>query len=186
VPIPTECRFDEYTADTRLNRLLRAAAEGLLRLSGVTPSTRQALRRLASLLGESGPCQSSDLAVPTVFTRLNQHCRAAEHLARMVLGNQTLLGSAGSAGAGAFLIDMNKAFESFVAARLARYLSGRLTVSPQHRDHLDLGGNVRIRPDLVFKRPAGDIVYVADTKDKITADGYGRDWRSGWGNSARY
>jgi len=114
--------------------------------------------------------------------------RAAEHLARMVLGNQALLGSAGSVGAGAFLIDMNKAFESFVVARLARYLSGRLsgrlTVSPQHRDHLDLGGNVRIRPDLVFKRPAGDIVYVADTKYKITADGYGRDWRSGWGNSA--
>jgi len=125
VPIPTECRFDEYTADTRLNRLLRAAAEGLLRLSGVTPSTRQALRRLASLLGESGPCQSSDLAVPTVFTRLNQHCRAAEHLARMVLGNQTLLGSAGSAGAGAFLIDMNKAFESFVAARAGTCGSGR-------------------------------------------------------------
>jgi 5-methylcytosine-specific restriction enzyme subunit McrC len=174
VPVPTECRFDEYTADIRLNRILRGAAQRLLRLPGVTVSTRQALQRLVSTLGESSPCTSADLVRPIVFTRLNEHCQSAERIARMVLGNETLLASAGSAGAGVFLIDMNKVFEVFVAARLSRHLSGRLTVCPQHTRPLDLDGNVAIRPDLVFKRGA-DVVYVADTKYKISTDGYGRD-----------
>jgi 5-methylcytosine-specific restriction enzyme subunit McrC len=175
VLIPTECRFDEYTADIRLNRILRGAALHLLRLPGVTVSTRQALQRLASMLDESGSCTTADLTVPVVFTRLNQHCRPAERLARMILGNETLRGSVGSAGAGVFLIDMNKAFEVFVAARLSRYLTGCVTVCPQQSGPLDLEGSVGIRPDLVFKRKADQVVYVADTKYKISADGYGRD-----------
>ena len=175
VPIPTECRFDEYTADIQLNRILCGAALHLLRLPGVTVSTRQVLQRLIGMLDESGPRTPSDLAGPTVFTRLNEHCRPAERLARMVLGNETLLGSTGLAGAGVFLIDMNKAFEAFVAARLSRYLSGRLTVCPQQSGPLDLQGSVGIRPNLVFKRRLGKVVYVADTKYKISADGYGRD-----------
>ena len=133
------------------------------------------LQRLIGMLDESGPHAPSDLAGPTVFTRLNDHCRPAERLARMVLGNETLLASTGLAGAGVFLIDMNKAFEAFVAARLSRYLSGRLTVCPQQSGPLDLEGSVGIRPDLVFKRRYGKVVYVADTKYKISADGYGRD-----------
>jgi 5-methylcytosine-specific restriction enzyme subunit McrC len=93
----------------------------------------------------------------------------------MVLGNETLRGSVGSVGAGVFLIDMNKVFEVFVAARLSRYLSGRLTACPQQTGPLGLDGRVKIRPDLVFKREADEVVYVADTKYKISADGYGRD-----------
>ena len=30
-------------------------------------------------------------------------------------------------------------------------------------------------PDLVFKDTVGNVVYVADTKYKVSADGYGRD-----------
>ena len=62
-----------------------------------------------------------------------------------------------------------------MAARLSRYLAGRLTVRPQQTQPLGHGGTVRIRPDLIFERPAGTAVYVADTKYKITADGYARD-----------
>lgn len=175
LPLPAECRFDEYTADTRLARVLRGAALRLLRLPGVTLPTRQALQRLAAVLGEAGPCTPQDMRIPTVFTRLDEHCRPAERLARMVLGNQTLRCAAGAVGAAVFLIDMNTAFETFVAARLARYLAGRLIVHPQQTRPLGHGGTARIRPDLTFERPAGKAVYVADTKYKITADGYGRD-----------
>ena len=152
--------------------MLRGAALRLLRLPGVTVPTRQALQRLAALLGEAGPCTPQDLRTPTAFTRLDEHCRPAEHLARMVLGNQTLRCAAGTAGAAVFLIDMNTAFETFVAARLARYLAGRLTVRTQQTQPLGHGGTARIRPDLTFEQPGGTTVYVADTKYKITADGY--------------
>jgi 5-methylcytosine-specific restriction enzyme subunit McrC len=70
---------------------------------------------------------------------------------------------------------MNLAFEAFVTARLARYLAGRLTVRAQETRLLGHGGPARIRPDLTFKSPDGTTVYVADTKYKITADGYARD-----------
>jgi 5-methylcytosine-specific restriction enzyme subunit McrC len=141
----------------------------------VTVPIRQALQRLAAVLGEAGPCTSQDMRIPTVFTRLDEHCRPAECLARMVLANQTLRCIVGTAGAAVFLLDMNTAFETFVAARLARYLAGRLTVRPQQTRSLDHGGTARIRPDLIFEKPNSNAVYVADTKYKITADGYARD-----------
>lgn len=175
LPLPAECDFDEYTTDTQLTRILRGAAQRLLRLPGVTVPTRQALQRLATLLGEAGPCTPQDLRTPTAFTRLDEHCRPAEHLARMVLSNQTLRCAAGTADASVFIIDMNLAFEAFVTARLARYLAGRLTVCAQETRLLGHGGPARIRPDLTFKRPDGTTVYVADTKYKITANGYARD-----------
>ena len=94
-PLPAECRFDEYTADIPLNRILRGAAVRLLRLPGVTIPTRQALQRLAAQLGEAGLPRSADLQSQTVFTRLNEYCLPAEHLARMILGNSSLIDAAG-------------------------------------------------------------------------------------------
>jgi 5-methylcytosine-specific restriction enzyme subunit McrC len=86
----------------------------------------------------------------------------------------SLLDAAGASGAAVFLVDMNKVFEEFVASRLRRYLHGRLVVHAQYRDQLDDAGSVRIRPDLVFGPAASTACYVADTKYKITADGFGR------------
>lgn len=173
--LPAECRFDEYTADTQLNRILRGAADWLWHLPGVTVPTRQRLRRLAAELTESDRVRPEDLRTPVVFTRLNSHCRSAERLARMVLANETLRHAAGGAAASAFLIDMNKVFEEFVADRLTRYLTGHLSVASQRPLHLDTGEHVRIKPDLTFEEAPARVVYVADTKYKITADGYGRD-----------
>lgn len=175
LPIPTECSFDEFTADIRLNRILRAAAERLLKLKGVSVPSRKALQSLVAALGECGTLRPGELRLPIVFTRLTQHCRPAERLARIVLGNETLLAATGAAGAGVFLIDMNKTFEQFVAARLTWHLSARLTVLPQDTRRLDADEQVKIIPDLIFERGAGRTAYVADTKYKITADGYGRD-----------
>ena len=64
----------------------------------------------------------------------------------MVLGGSSLLDAVGATGAAVFLIDMNKAFEDFVTARLRRYLSAQLLVRPQRRSHLDTAGQVRIKP----------------------------------------
>ena len=118
----------------------------MLRFPGVTVTTRQALQRLARPARRSRPSTPADLRSPTVFTRLNRHCRGAEHLARMILGNSSLLNTAGTSGAAVFLVDMNKAFEDFVASRLTRYLHGQLLVRTQKPDQLDTGGHTRIIP----------------------------------------
>ena len=174
-PLPAECRFDEYTADIPLNRILRGAAVRLLRLPGVTIPTRQALQRLAAQLGEADVPTPADLQARTMFTRLTEHCRPAERLARMVLGASSLLDAAGATGAAVFLIDMNKAFEDFVAARLTRYLSGQLIVHTQRSERLDTAKHIKIRPDIIFERRPGVVAYIADSKYKITDDGYGRE-----------
>jgi 5-methylcytosine-specific restriction enzyme subunit McrC len=175
LPLPAECRFDDYTADIPLNRILRGAAVRLLRLPGVTIPTRQALQRLAAQLGEADLPRPADLQGRTVFTRLTEHCRPAEHLARMVLGASSLLDAVGATGAAVFLIDMNKAFEAFVAARLTRYLTGQLVVHTQRSARLDTGRHIKIRPDIIFERQPGTVAYIADSKYKITDDGYGRE-----------
>jgi 5-methylcytosine-specific restriction enzyme subunit McrC len=163
------------TADTHLARLLHGAARRLLLLPGITSPTRKALQRLAATLNEAAPCTPQDIRTPVTFTRLNEHCRPAERLARLILGNQTLHCSAGATGAATFLIDMNSVFETFIASRLRRYLAGQLTVRTQQTQPLGHGGTAKIRPDLIFERTGGATVYVADTKYKITADGYARD-----------
>jgi 5-methylcytosine-specific restriction enzyme subunit McrC len=173
--IPIECQFDDYTADVPINRILRGAITRFRSLPGVTITTRQALQQLDSRFEEASMVTPSDLRNETVFTRLNQHCRPAERLARMVLAGSSLLDIAGSAGAGVFMIDMNRVFEEFVESRLRRYLAGRLIVHGQWGDVLDAAGCIHIRPDLVFASGNKELRYVADSKYKVTADGVGRE-----------
>jgi 5-methylcytosine-specific restriction enzyme subunit McrC len=175
LPLPAKCRFDECTGNTPLNRILRGAAVRLLRLPGVTIPTGQALQRLTAQLDGAGPPSPADLHSQTVCTRLNEYCRPAEHLAGMILGNTSLLDAVGAADAAVFLIDVNKAFEDFVASRLTRCLAGHLVVRAQRPERLDTTGQVRIKPDLTFEHTPGTAAYIADSKYKITSDGFGRE-----------
>ncbi|MGZ6607695.1 MAG: 5-methylcytosine restriction system specificity protein McrC, partial [Solirubrobacteraceae bacterium] len=83
LPLPTACRFDEYTPDTVWNRTLRAATERLARLPGVAAVTRRNLFRHLVMLEEVGPLAPGDRAHPLTFTRLDAHYRAAVQLARL-------------------------------------------------------------------------------------------------------
>lgn len=176
IAVPIACQFDEYTADTQLNRILRAAAERMLRVPGVTTATRRRLVHLLGRLVEAGPVRPVDLARPVTFTRLNERLRPAHRLALLILDRSGIVTQVGTASASAFLIDMNKVFERFVEVRLRHHLRGVLTVHGQRTLTLDVGGAVAIRPDLVFGDAVGvRNVYVADTKYKVTAQGYGRE-----------
>ena len=73
LPLPAECRFDEYTAGTQLARVLRGAGIRLLQLPGVTLPTRQVLQRLATVLGGGRALHSAGHAHPN---RLHQARRA--------------------------------------------------------------------------------------------------------------
>ena len=45
----------------------------------------------------------------------------------------------------------------------------------QRPERLDTAGQVRIKPDLIFERAHGTTAYIADSKYKITSDGFGRE-----------
>jgi len=173
LPLPVEYRFDDYTADIAINRILRGATTRLLRLPGVTVDTMRRLRQLDRRFEGVGAVTPMDLRSETVFTRLNAHCRSAERLARVVLSSSSLIDAVGVTGAAEFLVDMNKVFEEFVETRLRRSLRGRLRVLGQQGEWLDIASQIRILPDLVFES-LDRVVYVADSKYKVTSDGLGR------------
>lgn len=173
--LPVACTYDDYQIDTRLNRRARTATLRLMGMPSVAPATGLQLRHLLATLDGAGPLQRVDLAMPTQFTRLDEHYRAVDGLATLILQNSSLDVRSGMNAASAFTIDMNVVFERFVTERLRRRLHGRLVVDAQRRTHLDHDKIVPIRPDLVLSLPHGADVMVADTKYKIAASGVGRE-----------
>jgi 5-methylcytosine-specific restriction enzyme subunit McrC len=72
------------------------------------------------------------------------------------------------------MVDMNKPFERFVTARLQRALRGHLEVRAEPPVHLAAGRQVRMKPDLEFRR-RGVTAYVGDIKYKLTGDARARN-----------
>lgn len=175
VPTPLPCRFDEYSIDTPHHRILKAATLRLARLPGIGDRNRDALRHLLMWFGDV-----DDRVPPTSqvlrrgFSRLERHYEPAVRLACLLLDGGSLMHSFGSTSAGAFLVDMNKAFEAFLEVRLGAALRGTLEVRGQAATFLDADRRVRMKPDLMFDRgPA--TVYVGDAKYKVTKDINGVD-----------
>ena len=165
-PLPVEVRYDDFTVDILENRLLRTAAQRLLRLRAVPAPTARALRHVDALLGEVAVLPTTPPPVP--ITRLNEHYRPALALARLVLEATSFDIGHGPVGGTAFLFNMFRVFEDFLTAALTRSLQrfgGR--VRPQHVAYLDAGDRRRIdvRPDLTWLR-GGRCLAVIDAKYK--------------------
>jgi 5-methylcytosine-specific restriction enzyme subunit McrC len=119
-------------------------------------------------LDEVSDLTREDLARDVHFTRLNERYLPAVRLAQLIIESGSLGFDVGTAEATTFLFDMNKVFEDFVTATLGRALEalgGR--VAAQERHLLDVGGDVEIRPDLVW-RVASRCAAVMDVKYKAT------------------
>ncbi|MEV7385922.1 restriction endonuclease [Streptomyces sp. NPDC091215] len=174
---PVEIAYDAYTADTAENRILRAAAERLLRLPGVPGPVRRRLAHQRVRLAEALPLIRGQELPRWQPSRLNSRYQPALRLAEAVLrGTSPEHRPAGSdpLAVDGFLLDMNKLFEDFVTVALREALHGHgLTARLQDPHHLDTGGLVRMRPDLVVRTGDGrTAVAVVDAKYKVEkADG---------------
>lgn len=169
---PVPCEFDNFTADNRENRYLRAAVRLAARVPTVHPADRGRLMQQLVALEEV-----SDVIVPAddldgiVMSRLNAHYAPALRLARLVLANLTLMDRRGGTAASSFMVDMNDLFQRFVTERLRRALRDVLDVEAEPPVHLAERNAVRMEPDLVFVR-RGARVLVGDVKYKITRDAW--------------
>ena len=176
LPMPVACRYGEFTADVIENRGLRAAIRLFLRVPGVAMVDRRRLmRELVAMEEVSDASVRGDDLHRIHYSRLNEHYRPALGLARLLLDNLTLIDRRGVTTAASFMVNMNDLFERFVTERLRRALEGRLLVESQTRDYLDVGKQVRMKPDLRFRHPgSGSVTYVGDIKYKLTADAVAR------------
>ena len=166
-PLPTECRFTEYSENVLLNQVLKAANTRLLLSDGLESSLARSLRHIACELAGVDEAYYPPSRVPDVtFTRLNAHWEQAFRIARLILGAEALRDEAGAAVGTAFTIDMNKLFEKFVeevtgneARRAGWELAAQYPV--------ELTEKVNMRPDLVLLRggypvAVGDAKYIAN------------------------
>lgn len=172
---PVACAYDEFSEDTLENRVLRAAIRLALRVPRLDPVERQRLmRQLVALEGVEDVGIRAEDVDAIHETRLNQHYAPALGLARLVLANLTLKDVRGATSASSFMVDMNDLFQRFVTERLRRELRGRLDVLDEPVEHLGAGREVAMRPDLVFRKPRGNVSYVGDVKYKLATDARGR------------
>ncbi len=160
------CRYEEYTADIALNRLLLAATDRSLRVPGVPSPDRVTLRRhLGRFEGVSLEPDTIEAVRDWNPTRLDEHYRAVVPIAKLIVGETSPVDRAGGWTGRTFLLDMNKLVEAFIGDRLRRHLHDVIEVQEQAHEKFDVDGRVDLYPDLVFRR-AGRPVFVADVKYK--------------------
>ena len=172
VLLPVEVRYDEFTDDILANRLIKAAAMRLGAMRLRSRKARNGLGWIAGMLSDVSPTEFPPNSVPNVsFDRLNEHYRGVVGLARLVLLQSAFEARHGQVRASGFLMDMNKVFQEFVTVALREALRVSESVfGEKNISSLDVGGKVRLRPDLTWW-DGGNCVFVGDAKYKnITGD----------------
>ena len=176
------CRYEEFSADTPMNRAFKAACRLLLGVSR-TPATQDALGHCLLLLDPvSDALPSAEELERVVIDRRNARFEHVFRFCRLVLEGLTPSVETGSRLSFSLLFDMNRVFEGFVATFLRRNVVPKiegcrlLSQARTDRRHLLLSRTGRrllpLRPDLLLvHQEAGSLVI--DTKWKRAGAGQG-------------
>ena len=167
VPLPVEVRYDEFTDDILLNRLVKAAAHRLVRLKLRSREARGGVAWVAESLTDVSLVTFPRGAVPEVgFDRLNEHYRGVATLARLILRHGAFEADRGTVRASGFLMDMNQVFQDFVTVALREALNvSEHVFGERHIDSLDEEGSAGLKPDLSW-RDGSHWTFVGDAKYK--------------------
>jgi len=169
-PQKLACQYDEFTADTDINRLLLCAVEFLRRRS-VRADTQRLLSEIAAHFTDVQTATVPDvLSGAIAIDRVNRRWEILVTLARQLLSHVYQTVHSGERDGIALLFDMNLLFEAYVAA-IARKVCLPLGYLVHFQGpmrclaHTEAGRSVfQTKPDLYFKR--GEDVVVLDTKWK--------------------
>jgi 5-methylcytosine-specific restriction enzyme subunit McrC len=165
---PIEVRYDDFTEDIELNRLIKAA---LFRLSGLrirSSDVRSDLRSLDGLLAAVTPTAYDARRLPEItWTRLNMHYQPAIHLAKLIIQSTAFELHHGTVRSSGFLVDMNDVFENFVVVALREALGLNERQFPQGdpRLRLDSARRITLQPDISWW-DEGQCRFVGDLKYK--------------------
>ena len=164
------CRFDELSADTPLNRVLKAA---VVRLASVSRSNAN-VRRLAELAARLAFADDTadPLGEPVRLDRTNTGFHALYRLARLFLEGNWQSTTGGAFTGFSLLFPMNVLFERFIGKSLTHALYERVRLQQGgHSALIDAEGKRRfwLRPDVVIEATEGGRPLVLDTKWKRLA-----------------
>lgn len=116
-PLPLEVAYDDFAIDVLENRMVKAAAEVLLRMRRLPRRARSRLLRIRALLEDVELLSNSRETTTPPITRLNERYESALRLAELILRSTSLDLERGETQAAAFMFDMNKVFEGLPDSR---------------------------------------------------------------------
>lgn len=165
--LPLEVSYDEFTADTPENQVLRAAIRRMLAVSRLHPAHRARLAHLdAQLVGVS--LLHPDAPPPEwTVTRTNARYATALQLADIVLRNLSVEPGPGDVPMAGFVVNMDRVFEDFLTTALTEALADRGHSTPQYQVSLDQpapgvsDGTIQMKVDLV---------HLVDEKPRLAFD----------------
>lgn len=172
------CRFDEFTADVPCNQLPRATAELVLRSPLLGHDTRARLRQALAAFADVGPIDlRTDHFAAAAADPLVAAYRPLLDLCRLLAEGLSQAGPAGTVPFPAFLIDMDRVFETYVTRGVCEAFAAQdgFTVSAQARFRADAPGaglDIPMRPDVLVEND-GRPALVLDAKWKRKG---GRPW----------
>lgn len=157
------CSFQEFSDDTMLNRIVKAACLKVVRMNSIDSTLRSRARQVAYRMDGVGTIQTNDLRVR--IDRLTVNYTRLLSLSRLVLAGLGLTVAAGRHVGTAFLIRTPELIED----GLRSILKDGLQDIKVAKRRLMLGDSgLSINPDLVF----GNTIAIADVKYRI----FGKDW----------
>lgn len=169
------CAYDEFTADTELNRLLKASCRALTNLAR-SKGAREALSHCLLMLDDvADEHDVRGLLKRVRLTRQNERFSKAFEFCRLLFEQLAPNARAGERRVHSLLFDMDRIFEGFIAAlimRAARDAGGEFRVFPQAKARRRYlmegeggGGILNLRPDILIERSDGELIII-DTKWK--------------------
>ena len=164
---PVEVVHDEFTDDILSNRLVKTAADRLMRSQLRSASARDALGWVAGVLDSVSLVEFPPDAVPEVhFDRLNQYYMEVVSLSRLILQHVAIEAGRGDTLASGFLMNMNYVFQEFVTQALCEALgTSELVFREERTPTLDVETTIGLRPDLTWRHRSG-FKFVGDVKYK--------------------
>ena len=164
------CRFVNFTTDVIENQILKRTAEMLTafrywRIPDLSSRLQRVLRIFSGVSFASNP---QSLFEHLVYHRLNERYQPALSLAKMLLEYLSPSGKIGEYAFRAFLVDMDKLFEKYVAVALREspLIQNGFSIVEQNKRRLDIAGYLSVQPDVVIYY-ATTPRYVIDMKYKL-------------------
>lgn len=166
------CEFDEFSADTPLNQIMKAAVRSLFAVTKREINLRL-LRELIVQYVEVSEVHPSHLPWSEVkLDRTNQSWHCLFNFAHLLLNRRFQNTTSGSSRGVALLFEMNDLFEAYIGKLVKRELAGsgyqavaqgglKYCLQDQH----SLRGAFQTKPDILIRKE-GEVVAIIDTKWK--------------------
>lgn len=172
------CRYEEFSEDTAMNRVFKAACRVLLDVTRM-PGTQDTLRHCLLVFDEVSDETICEHHFDRIsFNRQNDRFEDLFHFCQLILGRRAPTISAGASKSFSLLFDMNKVFERFVAAFIHDRVMPNLPecrLYPQaHRNRRPLfhgegqQGVLYLEPDILIRHQNMECNLVIDTKWKTS------------------